>query len=288
MHTHERIIGRVKPMKLKVLAVILIVGILISVSYVKAQKTDSTIDTNENSNEITGITEGEQKVSDTTESNSEGSRENEVQNSNQTEAETQVQNGKIVINGVPHIQQLPELARGCEVTSLAMLLQYAGVEVDKMTLANEIKTIPFRDQNGLRGNPNVGFVGDIYSFENPGYGVYHSPIADLAEAYLPGRILDLTGGSIESVYNMLEEGSPVWVITNSRFAQLPESEFATWNTQSGDVQITYREHSVLVVGYDDQYVYMNDPLADQSYTSVPRDNFEASWVQMGSQAISYQ
>ncbi|WP_318506061.1 C39 family peptidase [Bacillus sp. T3] len=275
-------------MKLRVLSVIFVVGILISVSYVKAQKTDSTIDANENSNEITEVTEGEQKLSDTVDSNSTGSQENEIQNSNQTETEIQVQNGKIVINGVSHIQQLPELARGCEVTSLAMLLQYAGVSVDKMTLANEIKTIPFRDQNGLRGNPNEGFVGDIYTFENSGYGVYHGPIADLAETYLPGRIVDLSGGSIESVYNMLEEGSPVWVITNSRFAQLPESEFATWNTQSGEVQITYREHSVLVVGYDDQNVYLNDPLADQSYTSVPRDSFEASWVQMGSQAVSYQ
>jgi len=269
-------------LKLKVLAVIFVVGILISVSYVKAQKTDSTIDANENSNEITEATKGEQKLSDTTESNSEVSQEKVVQN------EIQSQNGKVVINEVPHIQQLPELARGCEVTSLAMLLQYAGVSVDKMTLANKINTISFRDQNGLRGNPNVGFVGDIYSFDNPGYGVYHGPIAALAEAYLPGRIIDLSGGSMDTVYNMLNEGSPVWVITNSRFAALPESEFAIWNTQSGEVQITYREHSVLLVGYDEQNVYLNDPLADQSYTSVPRGSFEASWVQMGSQAISYQ
>lgn len=62
-----------------------------------------------------------------------------------------------MIEDVPFIKQLPELPRGCEVTSLAMLLQYKGVQVDKMQLASEIHRVPF-EQNGLRGNPYEGFV----------------------------------------------------------------------------------------------------------------------------------
>jgi uncharacterized protein YvpB len=271
-------------LKLKVLILILVIGILIGVNYVKAQKSDSsTITVVRNDIEETN----KERLTTTADSNSSAvSSEVTIPNTDNTQVVSLLENGKLV--NVPHIQQMPELPRGCEVTSLAMLLQYAGVSVDKMTLANEITTIPFRDSNGLRGNPNDGFVGDIYSFDNPGYGVYHAPIAALAEEYLPGRIIDLTGGDIDSVYTRIDNGSPVWVITNSRFSQLPESEFTTWQTSSGEIQITYREHSVLVVGYDVKYVYLNDPLAEQSYTAVPRDSFEDSWIQMGKQAISYQ
>lgn len=274
-------------MKLKMFMIILAMGFLIGVKYAEAQKatlSDTTVKSNDKEE-----TNQEAQLSNTTESNSdEIVLDDTVVNSNQTQVESQAQNGKLVLNGVPHIQQLPELPRGCEVTSLAMLLQYAGVSIDKMKLGNEINTIPFRDQNGMNGNPNAGFVGDMYTFDNPGYGVYHSPIAALAEEYLPGRIVDLTGESINSVYNMLNNGSPVWVITNSRFSPLAESEYTTWDTPSGEVQITYREHSVLVVGYDQNYVYLNDPLADQPYTAVPKESFEESWIQMGSQAVSYQ
>ncbi|WLR54072.1 C39 family peptidase [Mesobacillus subterraneus] len=140
---------------------------------------------------------------------------------------------KKMIEGVPHISQLPELQRGCEVTSLTMLLQYKGIQTDKMTLAKQIHKIPFRDENYVRGNPYDGFVGDIYAFSKSGYGVYHVPVANLAENYLPGAIKDITGKSIHDVYQLIDNDSPVWVITNSTFAPLPESEFTIWKTNTG-------------------------------------------------------
>lgn len=197
----------------------------------------------------------------------------------------QVKEDKIIIDGVPHISQLPELQRGCEVTSLTMLLQSQGIAADKITLAKQIHKLPFRDANYVRSNPYDGFVGDIYTFSKSGYGVYHGPVAKLAEEYLPGKINDVTGQTIESVYSLIDSGSPVWVITNSTFAPLPESEFTVWDTNTGKVKITYSEHSVLIVGYDGQSVYINDPLADSGYKTVPRIAFEQAWVQMGSQAI---
>ncbi|MED0939303.1 C39 family peptidase [Bacillus mobilis] len=193
---------------------------------------------------------------------------------------------KVILPNVPLIQQLPELDRGCEVTSLAMLLQYAGVSVDKMQLASEIKKVNFLD-DGVRGNPNEGFVGNIYTFSESGYGVYHEPLFQLAKKYLPNKAVDLTGKSIEEMYKSVKSGQPVVMITNATFAPLDEDEFTTWETNSGDVSITYNEHCVVLVGYDKEFVYIRDPLSESLDVKVPRDSFEEAWMQMGSQAISY-
>ncbi|MEZ2323902.1 C39 family peptidase [Bacillus tropicus] len=193
---------------------------------------------------------------------------------------------KVILSNVPLIQQLPELDRGCEVTSLAMLLQYAGVSVDKMELASEIKKVNFLD-NGVRGDPNEGFVGNIYTFSESGYGVYHGPLFQLAKKYLPNKAIDLTGKSIEEVYKSVKSGKPVVMITNATFTLLDENEFTTWETNSGDVSITYNEHCVVLIGYDKEFVYIRDPLSDSLDVKVPRESFEQAWVQMGSQAISY-
>lgn len=193
---------------------------------------------------------------------------------------------KVILSNVPLIQQLPELDRGCEVTSIAMMLQYAGITVDKMKLANEIKKVDFMN-DGVRGNPNEGFVGNIYTFSESGYGVYHGPLFQLAKKYLPNKAVDLTGKSIEELYKSVKSGQPVVMITNAKFAPLDEDEFTTWETNSGDVSITYNEHCVVLIGYDEEFVYIRDPLEDSLDVKVPRGKFEKAWMQMGSQAISY-
>ncbi|KAF4324919.1 hypothetical protein G195_001740 [Phytophthora kernoviae 00238/432] len=171
-----------------------------------------------------------------------------------------------------------------------MLLQSAGVTVDKMKLAKDVRKdpTPYTKKNGqvYFGNPYDGFVGDMYSFENPGYGVYHGPIKELADQYLPSKIIDMTGSSFSDVLFSIQRGAPVWVITNTTFSPLSDSRFQTWVTPTGTIQITYKEHAVLVTGFDSNYIYFNDPLANKN-RKVAISSFQASWEQMGRQAITY-
>ncbi|MCI8804602.1 MAG: hypothetical protein HFE59_01650 [Clostridiales bacterium] len=194
------------------------------------------------------------------------------------------------IRNVGHITQLPELKRGCEVTSLAMLLNFKGFNTDKMALASEIKkdTTPYNKINGkiYFGNPNNGFVGDIYDYSKKGLGVYHLPIFALASSYGGGDVLDLTGCEFEDLYYFINKNSPIWIITNTRYDELPEKNFENWITPDGEVRVTYNEHSVLVVGYDDKYVYINDPLSKYGYTKKEKTRFIKAWKQMGRQAVT--
>ncbi|WP_051291602.1 C39 family peptidase [Fictibacillus gelatini] len=199
---------------------------------------------------------------------------------------------KRVLISAPLISQMPELPRGCEVTSLAMMLQHAGKKVSKMTLAKKVKKdpTPYRVKNGKTyfGNPNTGFVGNMYTFSKPGYGVYHGPVFQLARTYLGNRAVDLSGKDFSTVIQYLDQKTPVWVIANTHFARLSPSYFKTWYTPTGKIKITMKEHSVLVTGYDNNYIYFNDPLANVKNRKAAKRNFIAAWEQMGKQAISYK
>jgi uncharacterized protein YvpB len=124
------------------------------------------------------------------------------------------------------------------------------------------------------------------SLEEDGLGVYHGPIAKLAESYLPGKINDFSGEDFDKVLEHIDDGRPVWVIVTNTFDFLPKEEWETWKTEDGEIKVTYKMHSVLVTGYDDSHIYANDPLEDKN-TQYSREEFIAGWEQIGKQAITY-
>ncbi len=190
----------------------------------------------------------------------------------------------------PHVLQYPELPRGCEITSLTMLLQYSGLDVDKLKLAEEMKkdTTPLvRNKSGeiaYWGNPNVGFVGNI-TLNEPGFGIYHAALFPLLQSYMPSAV-DLTGKSFAELEKQVADGIPVVVWTTVEYNN--PTDWVIWDTDLGPIRTTFKEHAVLLVGYDEDHVYINDPLKKQFPVKVDKEQFIVSWNVMGKQALSYE
>ncbi|WP_426447326.1 C39 family peptidase [Paenibacillus sp. S-38] len=189
----------------------------------------------------------------------------------------------------PIIRQLPELRSGCELTSLTMLLQYYGVQKTKMELLPEMKhdTTPITYNAdgtvGYWGNPNTGFVGDITG-KSKGFGIYHTALFELAHKYIPTAV-DLTREPFHAIEQQLLSGVPVVVWTTIDF-KVPQ-KWSVWDTPIGPIKTTFMEHAVLLVGFDEQHVYINDPLSGLSKKAIDKKQFLATWEAMGRQAISY-
>jgi uncharacterized protein YvpB len=192
---------------------------------------------------------------------------------------------------VPLINQNPELRYGCEVTSLAMVLNYAGVKVSKMELYKMVKKDPDpikRAANGdilHWGNPDEGFVGDMTG-KRAGYAVFDKPIAQLVNHYLPNRAINLTNAPFDKVLQHVSKGYPVviWTTGDYRLPDRPES----WRHGNQIIHTPLDLHAVVLVGYDQQYVYLNDPLSNRKNVKVNKQRFIKSWHALKSRAVSYQ
>ncbi|PKM51535.1 MAG: hypothetical protein CVV02_06260 [Firmicutes bacterium HGW-Firmicutes-7] len=195
---------------------------------------------------------------------------------------------KSILINVPIISQHPELVRGCEVTALAMFLSYYKAEsISKMVLSQQLKIdeTPKTIVNGITnyGDMNKGFVGSQSNKSQPGLGVYVEPIYELASTYVD-NLYNITGASFEQMLMFVGEGRPVWVITPINYNKVSDNLLQYWQTPSGFMEVSFLEHSVVMVGYDENYVYLNDPQQGR-VIKQPRIAFQAGWENQGSQAL---
>ncbi|NEW05411.1 hypothetical protein GK047_05185 [Paenibacillus sp. SYP-B3998] len=189
----------------------------------------------------------------------------------------------------PVFRQLPELPAGCEITSLTMLLQFSGVNKSKMELAAEMPrdetpvTLNADGSIGYWGNPNTGFVGDV-TRKQRGFGIYHAGIFPLLKTHIPSAI-DITNESFDMYEDQVASGIPVVVWTTIDY-NIPY-KWVTWDTPIGPVKTSFAEHAVLLVGYDENNVYLNDPLSGKKQVQVDKAQFIDSWTAMGKQGLTY-
>jgi len=197
---------------------------------------------------------------------------------------------KSLLLDIPTINQLPEYKNGCEATSLTMMLNYAGIKVDKQSVVGKIKidTTPIKYNSSGKivqwGNPKLGFVGDITG-NKPGYSIDPVALLPVINEYLPDKALDLTGCDYSKLESTLLSGRPIVVWVTSNFKDPSISQ--TWTSGTETINSYYSQHAVLITGIDEDNIYYNDPLTGVKNGKVDKSTFESVWSKMGKKALSY-
>ncbi len=164
--------------------------------------------------------------------------------------------GNIVgaFNNAEVICQLPELPTGCEITAVTMMLRYAGYNVNKIQLANEMP----RSSNG-----DFGFVGNPFS--PSGWWVFPTGVAPVVNHYV-GHSQVMTGTSLQAIQEKLREGHlvVVWMANMNGFVN----------------------HAITLTGYNANGFDYNNPWTGRK-EAMSYGEFYSHWNADRQRALSY-
>ncbi|WEV70509.1 C39 family peptidase [Lactobacillus sp. ESL0785] len=169
-----------------------------------------------------------------------------------------IKKGKItgIKNNAKVICQRPELPTGCEMTAVAMMLNFAGKKVSKFTVAKKTPR---------SSNPDKGFIGSPYKEYPGGYWVTPKGIKGVVKHYL-GKAKVMTRSSLQAIKNKLLHSHLVvaWVKGIDNFSN----------------------HALALTGYHNGRIYYNDPWTG-SKASISESSFVGHWSGDGYRALSY-
>ncbi|WP_346937856.1 C39 family peptidase [uncultured Clostridium sp.] len=191
---------------------------------------------------------------------------------------------------VPYISQAGGYPTGCEIVSASMLLQHYeyDVSVDEF-IDNYLERSSLEEINGnLYGpNPNEAFVGDprsvVYS-----YGCYAPVIVSSLNKILGEEhwVKNTTGSEFnELIENYIDKEIPVLVWTSINL--IPTSVGTEWYVrESGErIQWISNEHCMVLVGYDKDKYYFNDPYEDNGVVGYDKELVEKRFKELGNQSV---
>lgn len=188
------------------------------------------------------------------------------------------------------IYQNPELPNGCEATSLAMLLKWAGCPIDKVELAQDYlpkKNFAQAGSDRLGPDPSQAYAGDPASAG--GWYCFEGPVIYAGNTWLTGqnssfRAVSLTGLTREALEDYLDLGIPlaVWVTLN--YAPPKFSSFQ-WTIPDGARYTPYSNlHCVVLAGWSGGDYQIADPIS--GWQKVSPALFWSSFDAMGLRAAA--
>lgn len=208
-----------------------------------------------------------------------------------TEPPTKAVVRPIVLLDVPYINQRERYPTGCESVSAVMALNYLGINItvnefidNYLDMGTMPVNIPGIERVGC--DPWKAFPGSPYL--KTGFGCFAPVIANALHKFIDSaqyEILELYNKPVEELCkDYLDREIPVifWATVDMK----PVRQGASWIIEDTGERVNWviPMHCLLLVGYDDNFYYFNDPWQKKACAYRKKD-VEAAYIGMFSQAI---
>lgn len=194
---------------------------------------------------------------------------------------------------VPYIDQSVFYPTGCESVSAVMFLRFLGIEitVDEF-IEKYLDKREFEERDGVLYGPDPRkfFCGSPY--DKDAFGCYAPVIVRALERVFadrgyPGVVKNETGATAaELSEKYIKKGMPVifWACINMR----EPVEGPSWRLADTGEEFTWisNEHCMLLVGFDEEGYYFNDPYDNNGVVRYPKELVEDRHRAQHMQAIT--
>ena len=190
---------------------------------------------------------------------------------------------------IPILSQLPDYPNGCEAVSATMFLNYYGVSLSVQDFISgylPMKTV--YEKEGIRYGPNpanyyAGNPKDVYR----GWGTF-APVIEKSLQEALKNTNYFVNNRVGTNLNYLVTDLPAIIWVGIDYKEVTDTYM--WFNETETEVYTYPKnaHVVLLVGYDHDYFYLNDPLYPEKVQKVERNILERSYNSMGRQALIMQ
>ena len=175
-----------------------------------------------------------------------------------------------------------------------MLLQAVGIPIDPdVFIERDLPHAPYWEQEGRLYGPDPMFVYPGDPHDHTGYGCYAPCIVQALQSALKHEsaadrfeVLDVSGETAAQLCRFIDEGMPVVFWATLDFTPVPE-ERDHWLLADGtDFAWKCHEHCLLLVGYDEENYWFNDPWHDHGVCAQPKELVERCHAAQDSYAVT--
>jgi uncharacterized protein YvpB len=204
-------------------------------------------------------------------------------------------NAPVKMLEVPLLEQPYQYA--CNVTAAAMALQFKGVKVSPDQIYDAIPKQEIKHEKGYWGNPNIGFVGNVYGEyggdKSEGYGLHWKPVAEFMKKHRDIEVKQ--NWNVTEMLSEIDKGNPSIVWVQNNFDVPRQLSWKSYDENRNIVEITgvLGMHSEVLIGYkgtldSPSELIFNDPWNerwDHKSHSYTVKEFERLWAFYNETAI---